>query len=210
MIPPDTCAVLFDIYGTLLDGPRHSDRGVRMMAVAASFGLDATFAIDEALDQAVSEIHRTSPEPWPEIDIRRVWRSLFPDLDDAEAFSLAIEEAIHPVEPTSWAGDLLDQAHERNLPLGIVSNCQAYTRALMARHFSHHWSRFRPELCALSYEHGIAKPDPRLFRTALAPLLEAGLQPEEVIMVGDSETSDREPAEALGLRFLGVGPLAGA
>jgi len=41
---------------------------------------------------------------------------------------------------------LLDQALDRGLPLGIVSNAQAYTRVLLQRHFPDHWEHFPPEL----------------------------------------------------------------
>jgi len=49
-------------------------------------------------------------------------------------------------------------------------------------------------LCSSS--EGIRKPDPELFRRALASL---GAAPEEAAMVGDSLTADIMPAKALGL-----------
>ena len=39
----------------------------------------------------------------------------------------------------------------------------------------------------LSYEHGIQKPDPKLFRMALDEL---GVEPTDALMVGDSPTND--------------------
>ncbi|MER8079632.1 HAD-IA family hydrolase [Streptomyces griseoluteus] len=39
----------------------------------------------------------------------------------------------------------------------------------------------------LSYEHGVGKPDPRLFAAACAEL---GVAPEHTLMVGDSRTAD--------------------
>lgn len=207
IFPPSSAeAVLFDVYGTLLDGPRHPDRGERMAVVARRFGLPHHPSIDRSFDRAVRDAHRASPEQWPEIDVRAIWRDLFPRLDDPDRFALEIEEAIHPVTPTPWASAMLDRASA--LPIGIVSNAQAYTRVLLERHFPDHWPRFRPDLVALSHEHGIAKPDPRLFRQAAGPLLAAGIPPDRIIVVGDSETNDRDPARRLGLGFVGVGPLA--
>ncbi len=203
-LPNSAEAVLFDIYGTLLDGTRRPDRGGRMADVARRFGLAHEIALDRTFDDAVAAAHHRSPEPWPEIDVREIWTEIFPAFGDADAFALEIEDAIHAVEPTPWAEDLLDQAFARGLPAGIVSNAQAYTRLLMQRHFPRHWPRFRPDLLAFSYEHRIAKPDLRLFQKALAPLLNEGIEPARIAMVGDSEEMDRAPAEALGLTFLGV------
>jgi putative hydrolase of the HAD superfamily len=39
----------------------------------------------------------------------------------------------------------------------------------------------------LSYEHGIQKPDPRLFKTACTAL---GVEPRDVLMVGDDRRAD--------------------
>lgn len=50
---------------------------------------------------------------------------------------------------------------------------------------------------------GIAKPDPRFFRTALATL---GLKPAQVVMVGDSYHSDVAGAKAVGLRAIWFNP----
>lgn len=206
MIPAHTKAILFDVYGTLLDGPRHPDRRGRMRAVAKRFELPDLPSLDAVLDQAIATAHRQSPERWPEIDIRGIWQSIFPMLIDAETFALEMEDAVHPVEPTRWAFDLLDAAVGSGTALGIVSNAQAYTRHLLARHFPDHWPRFRPELCAFSYEHGFAKPDLRPFRHVVDPLIASGIDPGEILMVGDSHENDRKPATELGLSFLPVPP----
>lgn len=196
--------MLFDIYGTLLQGRRLTDHRRRMAEVARRFGLEHDFALDRAFDHAVVAAHRASPDPWPEIDVREIWIHLFPELDEPDRFALEIEDAIHPVSPTPWAEGLLDQTFARGLPVGIVSNAQAYTRILMQRHFPRHWPRFRPDLLAFSYEHRIAKPDLRLFEIALAPLLEEAIDPGHVVMVGDSPENDLAPARELGLAFLPV------
>jgi len=52
---------------------------------------------------------------------------------------------------------------------------------------------------ALSCEVGCAKPDARLFRSALLAL---GVAPKEVVMVGDSLAADIAGAKALGMRAI--------
>ena len=204
MIPSNTQVILFDVYGTLLDGPRHPDRHECMTSVTRRFGLPDHPSLDATLDAAIAADHRESTDCWPEIDIRQIWQSIFPTLRDADAFALELEEAIHPVSPTSWAIDHLDAAVASGARLGIVSNAQAYTRQLLARHFPDHWALFRPELCAFSYEHRISKPDLRLFQHAVDPLVASGLPPGQILMIGDSVENDQQPATELGLTFRAV------
>ncbi|GAA5483093.1 HAD family hydrolase [Haloferula sargassicola] len=208
-IPPGIRAVLFDVYGTLLDGPRHSDRGPRMAEVARRFGLRHDFDLAAAFDEAVAASHRASDDPFPEIDVREIWSSIFPDLGDPGSLALEMEEAVHPVDRLAEGTRLLARAAGLGLHLGIVSNAQTYTRQLMARHFPECWPRFRGDLLAFSYEHRISKPDPRLFQCATAPLFDEGILPREILMIGDSLENDIVPARALGLRALHLpGPTA--
>jgi FMN phosphatase YigB (HAD superfamily) len=202
MFPATIQAVLFDVYGTLLQGRRTADREGPMTEVARRFGLPIGRPIAPLWDAAVEQAHAQSPEPYPEIDARSIWQDVFPDLGDPDQLALAMEEAIHPVRPTPWAADLLEHAVRQGCRLGIVSNAQAYTKTLLARHFPTFWPRFEPCLCAFSHEHGIAKPDLRLFHHALRPLLADGLSPGQVLMTGDSDACDAQPAAQLGLPFL--------
>jgi HAD superfamily hydrolase (TIGR01509 family) len=53
----------------------------------------------------------------------------------------------------------------------------------------------------LSYQAGVAKPDPALFTAALAAV---GARPDDAVMVGDSPDKDIVPAAGLGLRTVWV------
>jgi FMN phosphatase YigB (HAD superfamily) len=59
----------------------------------------------------------------------------------------------------------------------------------------------------LSFEAGVAKPDPALFQAALAAL---EVRPEEAVMVGDSLEKDVLPAVTLGMRAIWVVPAGGS
>lgn len=50
-----------------------------------------------------------------------------------------------------------------------------------------------------SSEVGVRKPDPKIFELGVAAL---GLEPEEVLVIGDSYKNDIEPAEKLGCQIL--------
>ena len=198
--PTGIRAVLFDIYGTLLDGPRHADRQQRMEEVANRFGLPTDFRIDLAFDRAVATSHEESPHPHPEVDVREIWATIFPGLQDPDRFSLAMEEAVHPVSVLPEGELMFRQAIDSGLAVGFVTNAQAYTRILLQRHFPGLWNASRPDLMAFSYEHRISKPDLRLFRVPLKRLHEEGIRDHEVLMVGDSEENDIRPARRIGLR----------
>jgi HAD superfamily hydrolase (TIGR01549 family) len=57
------------------------------------------------------------------------------------------------------------------------------------------------EVLAVSEELGIEKPDPRIFEWALA---EAGVRPDEAMMVGDRIDNDIKPAKALGIQTMWI------
>ena len=206
-------AVLFDVYETLVTrtspniGAEERDR--LMAEVAARFGYPGMTGLHEKFREAVVRAHANSPHPHPEVDNREMWLEILPGLDDADALSLAMEEAVNPVELVPSAGATLRALHEKGMRLGIVSNAQAYTRMILSRLLGADWNLFEPALFAFSYEHLRAKPDPYLFSVAMEPLLADGISPGEILMVGDSLENDILPARALGLHVEHIGPGGG-
>lgn len=73
----------------------------------------------------------------------------------------------------------LETLCEHDLHVGVVSNIGFDIRTV----FSHHGLADLVEAFALSFEHGIIKPDPALFEAATTAL---GVLPSETIMVGDN------------------------
>lgn len=195
-------AALFDVYGTLLRGRRVTDRETPLREVIRRFGLSHPphESVAERLDLEIRRAHELSGAPFPEVDIRDIWRRLFPGLEDADSFALAAENAIHPVEAIDSSIELAESLRADGVALGIVSNAQAYTRVLLQRHLGELWEAFDPGLLAFSYQHRIAKPDLRLFQVVLGELTHRGIRPDEVVMIGDSPTHDIAPAESLGMR----------
>jgi putative hydrolase of the HAD superfamily len=100
-------------------------------------------------------------------------------------------------------------ASARGIALGLASNAQPYTLheldlALSEAGLSR--SLFRSDLVFWSYLHGYAKPDPHVFRAISARLLAEGITAGEILMVGDREDNDIEPARAQGWRTWQVTP----
>jgi len=194
-------AVLFDVYETLIRSvpiaPR--DRRRAMEQVAHDFGIEHPIPLDEAFHAAVRKAHAESIHPHPEIDVRVLWKSILPQLSDPAAFASAMENAAHPTSPVEGAAELLESLHHQGVLLGIVSNAQAYTHALLDQHLGEAAQYFSEEISIFSYQRLRAKPDPELFVQAIAPLLKQGIMPEKILMIGDSPDNDILPAQQLGL-----------
>ena len=81
--------------------------------------------------------------------------------------------------------------------LGIIANQSPGTDERLKK-----WGlRSFFEVIAASAEVGYAKPDERIFRTALA---QAGCEPEEAVMIGDRLDNDIRPAKLLGMKTVWI------
>ncbi|GAB1334196.1 HAD-IA family hydrolase [Streptomyces sp. E-15] len=99
--------------------------------------------------------------------------------------------------PAAWspypdAPEVLRTLRERGIGVGVVSNIGWDPRPV----FRAHGLDAYVDTYALSYEHGVQKPDPRLFSIACEAL---GADPRGVLMVGDNRRADGG-ATALGCR----------
>ncbi|TKK80659.1 HAD family hydrolase [Herbidospora galbida] len=111
--------------------------------------------------------------------------------DDALAEAL-YDRSCHPVawQPYPDAEQTLRQLRRRGVSTAVVSNIGWDLRPV----FDFHGLAPYVDVFLLSYEIGIEKPDPRIFRTACDKL---DLPPTDVLMVGDDRVTDTGAA-ALG------------
>ncbi|MGO1051206.1 HAD family hydrolase [Crossiella sp. CA198] len=108
------------------------------------------------------------------------------------------------LEPASWqaypdTAAVLAELKAAGYPVGVLSNIAWDIRTV----FDRHGVAALPDEYVLSYVEGRVKPDPELFRTGCARI---GLDPAEVLMIGDSQEADGG-AEAIGCAFALVPPL---
>ncbi|MFE9722888.1 HAD family hydrolase [Streptomyces sp. NPDC005794] len=110
-------------------------------------------------------------------------------------------------DPAAWqpypdAAEVLRGLRHNGASIGVVSNIGWDLRPVFRAHGLDEWV----DAYVLSYEHGMQKPDPGLFRTACSLL---GHDPAEVVMVGDDRHADGGAA-ALGceVRFVDHLPVA--
>lgn len=210
-------AVLFDFSGTLF----HIEPvGTWLRATLTQAGIalpeDETAATARALDEAGALPGGSTPRRIPP-ELAEAWatRDRTAELHRAVYTGLshqvplpdpALHDALYDRHrtPDAWepypdALEVLRTLGERGIDIGVVSNIGWDLRPVFCAHgLDRHVDAY-----ALSFEHGILKPDTELFRRACAML---GADPRETLMVGDDRNADGGAA-ALGCAVHFVEPL---
>lgn len=227
---PGIRTVLFDVYGTLLVSAsgdireaRGRDREDSLHDALVSVGFSRATAAAAALgiqrlDQLVGETHeirRREGIKYPEVDVLQLWTKVLEELlgrgliagmiNEAAVACLAVEyeSRMNPVWPMPHLRETVDALHASDRKLGIVSNAQFYTPLMLGAFPETGWNdgRFDAALCVWSYQLLEAKPSARLVQTALQSLKERhGIEPAEVLCVGNDMLNDILPAAQLGCR----------
>jgi len=199
-------AVLFDFSGTLF---RIESTESWLRAVLAEHGLglpEPEFAeTARALEVAGALPGGASPQRLPE-ELAAVWgiRDESAELHRAAYTGLArqvplpdpaLYDALYErhMAPAAWAPypdavEVLGALRERGISVGVISNIGWDLRPV----FRAHGLDAYVDAYVLSYEHGIQKPDPRLFKVACDALAVA---PQDVLMVGDDRRADGGAAD---------------
>jgi len=194
-------AVLFDFSGTLF---RIESTASWLSAVLD----DAEITLPEPeLTQAAKALHLAgalpggaNPAQLPE-ELAEVWRirDQSAELHRAAYTGLSrrvplpdpgLHDALYDRHktPAAWtpypdAAEVLHALCERGIGIGVVSNIGWDLRPVFREHGLDRYV----DAYVLSYEHGIQKPDPRLFAVACEAL---EVDPRETLMVGDDRRAD--------------------
>lgn len=213
-------AVIFDIYGTLIISAAgdislvNESSSVLGMAEAVRMlgGAGSSEDVEVALGCYQAEIQRLQSEArcrgeeYPEVEIREVWKSIVSRLNlscaTIETAALAYECAVNPCGEMPGASEMIRRLKRESFSLGIISNAQFYTRAVLEATSGIDLSSnsFEAQLSIFSYREGIAKPSLRLFEKASLNAEKLGLRPGEVLYIGNDLVKDIEPAAATGFR----------
>ena len=227
---PGIRAVLFDVYGTMLvsasgdiGAARGSKREDHLRDALDSAGFSRVDAGAGSrgirlLDQFIGDSHevrRREGIEHPEVDIREIWRRVIEELLDTKLVEDTISEEsvgalateyecrVNPVWPMPHLRETVDALAASGRKLGVVSNAQFYTPLTLGA-FSQTGSkdgRFDDDLCAWSYKLLEAKPSGRLVQSVLQTLKDRdGINPPEVLCVGNDMLNDVLPAARLGCK----------
>jgi FMN phosphatase YigB (HAD superfamily) len=222
-------AVICDIYGTLLEvGPPPPDAEARWSRLwrthVGTSRAPTLHELEDAVRQRIPSHHaagRARGLIQPEIDWPALAADAFPDLNQLPPtirpeFFFQHARLRRSTRLAPGAADCLRALHQSGRLLGIASNAQACTRLELARSLADHGldcSLFTEAASFFSYQHGVAKPDPRVFQSLAHHLLSLGIEPSETLMVGDRLDTDIAPATAAGwatwLLHPSPGPAAG-
>ncbi len=201
--------VLLDWRGTLVVAPTYpwlvrtalqrTGRDVSPAAVDVVLsrlrGVDDSEVASSTVDTDVA-LHRSAYSSW----FRRA------GLDDELAAELYTVESDASLNPFAHdVGPLLRSLHAAGVRIGVVSDIHVDLRPVFAAQQNPDGSTWADvvDAWALSFELGVAEPDPAVFTVALQRL---DLGAEEVLMVGDRGCWDGAAAE-VGITTLLVPPL---
>ena len=195
-------AVLFDLDDTLVDQrgiqydiaqrlQRHSGRlaevEAQTLASRSMFHMDALHAL---VVSGQLTLHDARVERY-----RRLLHEFAADTTLAESFAIRHRDNYLALEClVPGAAALVEALHARGLSLAIVSNSARDEQQRKLNRFG--LMQFFDALI-VSADHGISKPDARLFALALDAL---GVAAEHSVMVGDSWLNDIHGANRAGIR----------
>jgi putative hydrolase of the HAD superfamily len=212
---PGIRAVLFDIYGTLLisgsgdvGSAQALDNTEALAAALSAVGADAGEAASGIAEffnvvRADHQVLKANGVDHPEIEVRDVWRRIFPMESEAvERLAIEYECRANPVWPMPGFINVLHTLRAEKFALGIVSNAQFYTPLILETLVSQSLTDlgFDEELCAWSYQQRCAKPSPSLFSPVLQRLKELHIEPSQTLYVGNDMLNDIHTASQCGLR----------
>ena len=186
-------AVIFDMYETLIT---HYDTPLYFTTQMAA---DADIPAEEFRELWVlSETERTIGQLSFEDVIRDIL--IRKDRYSDTVFNTIVEnrietkrdcfEHLHPEILT-----MLEELKNRGIKIGLISNCYS-EEAIEIRN-----SKLFPyfDVCYLSYEQGLKKPDPAIFQRCMGDLQ---LSAEECVFVGDGGSQELEASGVLGMKPL--------
>ena len=205
---PKLRAVLFDLYGTLVDIKTNEQRDDIFKAVSSFLEYRRVFIPGSELKELyfveINQQIAKSRERHPEVDVVRALDNVLRErarttdryltMITAQLYRSLSREYIRLYEDTFWT---LNE-FKKHYRLGIVSDaqrvfCTPEMRMLRLEDFF--------DALVISSDYGFRKPDPRMFYIALAML---DVQASETAYIGNSYHTDILGAKAAGLAVGGL------
>ncbi|ULR48715.1 HAD family hydrolase [Streptomyces deccanensis] len=213
--------VLFDFSGTLFR-VESTESWLRAVLTASSLTLPEAELVRaaEALERAGALPGGAVPAETPTGDLAALWALRDRSAEEHRAAFTGLSRRVTLPDPTlhdalydrhmtpaAWspypdAVDVLVGLRARGVAVGVVSNIGWDLRPVFRAHGLDPYV----DVYVLSYEHGVQKPDPRLFAIACAAL---GVDARDTLMVGDDRRADAGAATlGCGVHFVDHLPVA--
>ncbi|MFE6549610.1 HAD family hydrolase [Streptomyces sp. NPDC057746] len=199
--------VLFDFSGTLFR-IESTESWLRAVLAEAGAALPETEVVRaaERLEAAGALAGGAPPEdPLPD-DLAALWAVRDRSAEEHRAAYTALSHRVplpgpglhdalydRHMTPAAWrpypdTAEVLAALRARGVAIGVISNIGWDLRPVFREHGVDHYV----DAYVLSYEHGVQKPDTRLFALACDAL---GVAPGDTLMVGDSRHADGGAAD---------------
>ncbi|MFF9038717.1 HAD family hydrolase [Streptomyces sp. NPDC014892] len=213
--------VLFDFSGTLFR-VESTESWLRAVLTASSLTLPEAELVRaaEALERAGALPGGAVPAETPTGDLAALWALRDRSAEEHRAAFTGLSRRVTLPDPTlhdalydrhmtpaAWspypdAVDVLVGLRARGVAVGVVSNIGWDLRPVFRAHGLDPYV----DVYVLSYEHGVQKPDPRLFAIACEAL---GVDARDTLMVGDDRRADAGAATlGCGVHFVDHLPVA--
>jgi putative hydrolase of the HAD superfamily len=215
---PAVKALLFDVYGTLFisasgdigSTPRKLRQDPRILALLEEYGVEKNAArLETQFIQTVKAAHhraRRRGVDFPEVRYEDIWATVlgWKDSNRLKTFAAAYEMIVNPVYPMPHLKQVLMELKNRRIKMGIISNAQFFTPLLFPAFLDLSLEElgFDPQLSIYSYECGVAKPSLHMFLKARDILAAGGIEPENVLYMGNDMLNDIYPAGQARFRTL--------
>lgn len=191
-------AVIFDLFGTLVDNPEVPGRSLgtynrAVEDVASILGAPA----DEftRIWRSTSGLRMTGVFPSAEGYMAHLCQEIGVHPDDsrlAHAARVRLDAVGRQLVPRRDSLDTLTRLRTSGYKIGLISDCSRETAV--------HWpgTTLAPlvDAAVLSCEVGVKKPDPRIYELACVQL---GVAPERCLYVGDGESDELAGAQRAGM-----------
>ncbi len=205
-------AIIFDLYGTLLDIHTNESQEYLWEKMALFFkmkGVDfEPRELKEAYSEQVNQLlekKRLKGVEHPDVDILKVFKNLFKTKNIESSRSIALEMAkffriisLDYIYPYPGAIELLEYLKAEKYKIYLLTNAQE-SFAFDELDFTGISKYFKSIYISSGYK--IAKPDENFFKILLD---KEKLVPEECLMIGNDHTTDIEGANRVGMDSLYV------
>jgi len=213
--------VLFDVYGTLLQITPRPDAGTAFSSWWSQWiqmPAPDYLEFENNLRKKISLSHtesRLAGVDFPEVQWPRIVQSALEDhgwknsasAEDLDAISTSLVEVGHTFSLMPGAVELIRFLQSAGLPIGIVSNAQAYTpvhlKNALASAGMPDWP-FDAAWSFWSWKFGFSKPSPAVFQIFSARAAALGWKRSQILYFGDRMDNDIEPAQKAGWRTIQV------
>jgi len=206
-------AVLFDIYGTLVDIETKERDWYVYLNLAKFFEyIGLNLSADEIkwfYFEKIRQMIENNSETYPEIDVKQIWYEILRENENPKLYKLNLDQGtfvrdvvvLHRALTRTRlrlynATNKVLQEVKHKYRIGIVSDCQydyavPETKILGITHFF--------DAFIISGECGFRKPDKRLFYNCLSKL---DVSPSEAVFIGDNAFRDIGGAKSIGMKTI--------